>query len=210
MDLILPITKDQLKDIKTPDDLLFWSMMVGNDIPYSKYDMKKENEYYSKDKKQKTLNYINKLTSSSWVAKYNPKIKGMKNQAISLLDKKTNMQKESMTKLHIVNRLYKLAQMFDEMNMPEQADDVTSVMENISNSPEKIAWTNFTKTLAKKDPDFIPPIKPNVSMITFEEVTNNALLDYHLFKKNKKQTSKFTYEEENKLKQLAKNADRAR
>jgi hypothetical protein len=206
----IKIPKDQLKDIKTPDDLLFWSMMVGNDIPYSKYDMKKENVYYSEKNKQNTRDYINKLTSSSWVNKINPKIREMKNQAISLLDNKTNMKKEAMNKLHIVNRLYKLAQMFDEMNMPEQADDVTNVMENISDSPEKTAWTNYARTLAKKDPDFIPPVKPKVSAITFLDVTETALSDYHLYKNNKKQLPKLTSMEENQLKELAKNADRAR
>ena len=206
----IKIPKDQLKDIKTPDDLLFWSMMVGNDISYSSYDIKKENKYYSKNNKQNTTDFINKLTSSSWVNKINPKIREMKNQAISLLDNKTNTKKEAMNKLHIVNRLYKLAQMFDEMNMPEQADDVTNVMENISDSPEKTAWTNYARTLAKKDPDFIPPVKPKVSAITFLDVTETALSDYHLYKNNKKQLPKLSTMEENQLKDLAKNADRAR
>lgn len=203
------IPKDQLRDIKTPDDLLFWSMMVGNGIEYSQYDKKKENVYYSEKNKQNTKNFINKLTSSSWVNKINPNIRGMKNQAMSLLNDKTN-KKEAMNKLNIVNRLYKLAQMFDEMNMPEQADDVTNVMENISDSPEKTAWTNYARTLAKKDPDFIPPVKPKVSAITFLDVTETALSDYHLYKNNKKQLPKLSTMEENQLKDLAKNADRAR
>lgn len=206
----IKIPKDQLKDIKTPDDLLFWSMMVGNDIPYSSYDIKKENKYYSKNNKQNTTDYINKLTSSSWVNKINPKIREMKNQAISLLDDKTNTKKEAMNKLHIVNRLYKLAEMFDEMNMPEQADDVTNVMENISDSPQIIAWTNYGRTLAKKDPDFMPPVKPRASMITYTDVTEKAIADYHLYKNSKKQLPKLTSMEESKLKTLAQNADRTR
>jgi hypothetical protein len=133
----------------------------------------------------------------------------MKNQAMSLLNDKTN-KKEAMNKLNIVNRLYKLAQMFDEMNMPEQADDVTNVMENISDSPEKTAWTNYARTLAKKDPDFIPPVKPKVSAITFLDVTETALSDYHLYKNNKSQLPKLSSMEENQLKELAKNADRTR
>jgi hypothetical protein len=52
------IPKDQLRDIKTPDDLLFWSMMVGNGIEYSQYDKKKENIYYSEKNKQNTRNFI--------------------------------------------------------------------------------------------------------------------------------------------------------
>jgi hypothetical protein len=198
-----------LKDIKTPEHLLFWSMMVGNDIDFSIYDRKKENVYYSEKNKQNTMNFINKLTSSSWVNKINPNIRGMKNQAMSLLNDKTN-KKQAMNKLHIVNRLYKLAQMFDEMNMPEQADDVTNVMENISDSPEKTAWTNYARKLAKKDPDFIPPVKPKVSAITFLDVTETALSVYHLYKNNKKELPKLSSMEENQLKQLAKNADRTR
>jgi len=129
---------------------------------------------------------------------------------MSLLDDKTNMPKKAMNKLHIVNRLYKLAQMFDEMNMPEQADDVTNVMENISDSPEKTAWTNYARTLAKKDPDFMPPVKPRASMITYTDVTEKAIADYHLYKNSKKQLPKLTSMEESKLKTLAQNADRTR
>ena len=206
----IKIPKNKLKDIKTPDDLLFWSMMVGNDIPYLSYDIKKENEYYSKNNKQNTTDYIIKLTSSSYVNKINPNIRGMKNQAMSLLYDKTNMKRGSMNKLHIVNRLYKLAQMFDEMNMPEQADAVTNVMENISDSSQITAWTNYGRTLAKKDPDFMPPVKPRASMITYTDVTEKAIADYHLYKNSKKQLPKLTSMEESQLKTLAQNADRTR
>ena len=207
------LSKNQIRDIKSPEDLLFWSMMVGdknNQIKFRDYDRSKEKEYYSQERHDSTKNYIMALSESKWANSINPELKGFQAEALSKLENKTNMQKQSMTKLNIVNRLNKLAQMFDEMNMPEQADDVTNVMENISDSPEKKAWHDYAFSLAKKDPDFIPPRKPRVEAITFEEVTNKALLDYHLYKNNKKQTSKFRYEEENKLKELAKNADRAR
>lgn len=43
----IKISKDQLKDIQSPDDLLFWSMMVGNNIPFKEYDKSNETKYYS-------------------------------------------------------------------------------------------------------------------------------------------------------------------
>ena len=111
----------------------------------------------------------------------------------------------------------------DKLNLVEASNEITRVMMKIAqentnlleegslvDSPQFAAWTNFGKFLAKKDPDFIAPIKPRVSVITYEDVTDKALAEYHTYKNNKKQTSKFTYEEENKLKQLALNADRAR
>lgn len=115
-----------------------------------------------------------------------------------------------MDKFSIIKRLSKLAQVLDNMNMSEQADQVTDVMQNITDTPQVTAWKNFARSLAKKDPDFIPPRKPNVGIITYKDVTDDALSEYHRYKNNKRQTSKFTYEEENQLKQLAQNADRAR
>jgi hypothetical protein len=47
-------------------------------------------------------------------------------------------------------------------------------------------------------------------MITYADVTDKALSEYRSYKNNKKQTLKFTYQEENQLKTLAQNADRAR
>jgi hypothetical protein len=41
-------------------------------------------------------------------------------------------------------------------------------------------------------------------------VTEKALSEYHLYKNNKKELPKLTSMEENQLKQLALNADRAR
>ena len=60
-----------------------------------------------------------------------------------------------MDKITIIKRLYKLAQMLDTMNMPEEADGVTNVMENLTDSPQITAWVNYGRSLAKKDPDFI-------------------------------------------------------
>jgi len=100
--------------------------------------------------------------------------------------------------------------MLDTMNMPEEADGVTDVMENLTDSPQVTAWTNYGRTLAKKDPDFMPPVKPRASMITYTDVTEKAIADYHLYKNNKKQLPKLTSMEESQLKTLAQNADRAR
>lgn len=115
-----------------------------------------------------------------------------------------------MNKISILEKLNKIAQMLENLNMPNEADDVTGVMENIVDSPQITAWTNFGRNLAKKDPDFIPPIKPRVSSISYIEITEKSLFDYHLYKNNKKQSPKFTSDEENQYKNLARNADRAR
>jgi hypothetical protein len=115
-----------------------------------------------------------------------------------------------MDKITIIKRLYKLAQMLDTMNMPEEADGVTNVMENLTDSPQITAWVNYGRSLAKKDPDFMPPVKPKASMITYTDITEKAIADYHLYKNNKKQLPKLTSMEESQLKTLAQNADRAR
>ncbi len=115
-----------------------------------------------------------------------------------------------MNKMSIISRLSKLAQMLDSMDMPQQADGVTDVMQNLADSPQVRAWTNFGRSLAKKDPDFMPPVKPKASMITYSDITEKAIADYHLYKNNKRQLPKLTSMEENQLKTLAQNADRAR
>jgi hypothetical protein len=115
-----------------------------------------------------------------------------------------------MDKIILIKRLSKLAQMLDTMNMPEEADGVTDVMENLTDSPQVTAWANYGRSLAKKDIDFMPPVKPRASMITYTDVTEKAIADYHLYKNNKKQLPKLTSMEESQLKTLAQNADRAR
>ena len=115
-----------------------------------------------------------------------------------------------MDKIAIIKRLNKIAQMLDTMNMPGEADGVTDVMQNITDSQQVIAWKNYARSLAKKDPDFIPPVKPNVSTISYSDITEKALSEYHLYVNNKRQLPKLTSMEENQLKQLAVNADRAR
>jgi hypothetical protein len=47
-------------------------------------------------------------------------------------------------------------------------------------------------------------------MITYTDITEKAIADYHLYKNNKKQLPKLTSMEESQLKTLAQNADRAR
>ena len=78
-----------LRDIKNANDLLFWSMSVANGINFGSYDKTKEREYYSPDKQQSTLTYINMLTSSPYVDRINSLIKTFKNDAIQKLNKKT-------------------------------------------------------------------------------------------------------------------------
>jgi hypothetical protein len=121
----IKISKDQLKDIQSPDDLLFWSMMVGNNIQYSKYDNSKENEYYSPQNKSNTLNYINKLTSSSYVERINPRIKKFKNEAIEKLNTKTagkNMNRQ------ILASMNEICEELDELGMSKAASEITDMM----------------------------------------------------------------------------------
>jgi hypothetical protein len=214
----IKISKTQLKDIQTADDLLFWSMMTGNNIPYSSYSKDNEKEYYNTKNKSKTLNYLNKLTSSNYVYRINPKIRQMKNEAETLLYSKT--ASKTMNR-QILASMNEICNELELLGMDKAASDVTILMkkyaqmeedqsENFADTPQVTAWKNFARSLAKKDPDFIPPIKPNISMITYADVTDKALSEYRSYKNNKKQTSKFTYQEENQLKTLAQNADRAR
>jgi len=117
----------------------------------------------------------------------------------------------------ILSSLHNICNELESIGLEKEANTVSNIFlklaqeeMNIVDTPEKIAWTNYARTLAKKDPDFIPPIKPKVSVITFEEITEKSLFEYHLFKSNKKELPKFTSKEEETLKLLAKQADMKR
>jgi len=86
-----------------------------------------------------------------------------------------------MDKILLIKRLNKIAQMLDTMNMPEEADGVTDVMENLTDSPQVNAWANYGRSLAKKDIDFMPPVKPRASMITYTDVTEKAITKAYIY-----------------------------
>ena len=222
-DAIDPVIKSNgktLRDIKNPKDLLFWSMMVANRIPFSTWSQDKETEYYSKDRYDNTLSMINKLTSSNWVKRINPNIAGFKDGAISELGSRT--ANKTMNR-QILASMNEICEELDKLDLVEASNEITKMMmklaqentfsyeeDNLVDTQQANAWTNFARSLAKKDPDFIPPIKPKASVITYVDVTEKALSEYHLYKSNKKQLPKLTSMEENQLKQLAVNADRAK
>jgi hypothetical protein len=222
-DAIDPLIKSNgktLRDIKNPKDLLFWSMMVANRIPFSSWSIDKEQEYYSQDRYDNTLSMINKLTSSNWVKRINPNIAGFKDGAISELGSRT--ANKTMNR-QILASMNEICEELDKMDLVEASNEITKMMmklaqentfsyeeDNLVDTQQANAWTNFARSLAKKDPDFIPPIKPKASVITYADVTDKAISEYHLYKNNKKQLPKLTSMEENQLKQLAVNADRAK
>lgn len=221
-----PIIKSNgatLKDIHTAKDLLFWSMMVANKIPFNSWSKDKESEYYSQSNYNTTLGMINKLTSSNWVKRINPEIASLKQGAISELDSRTTKTANKTMNRQILASMNEICEELDRMDLVEASNKITKIMvklaqemplvdesESLVDSPQITAWVNYGRSLAKKDPDFIPPIKPKVSMITYTDITEKAIADYHLYKNNKKQLPKLTSMEENQLKTLAQNADRAR
>lgn len=211
-----------LKSIKTPKDLLFWSMMVANKIPFSTWSKDKESEYYSSNNYNSTLGMIDKLTSSNWVKRINPAIASMKQGAISELDLRTNKTANKIMNRQIIASINNICEELDKLDLVEASNELAKIMvklaqempldqsENITDSPQVSAWSTYARSLAKKDPDFIPPVKPKVSMISYMDITEKALSEYHLYKNNKRQSPKLSSMEENQLKQLAYNADRAR
>jgi hypothetical protein len=222
-DPVIKSNGSTLKDIHNPKDLLFWSMMVGNGIKFNSWSKDKEKEYYSKDRYNNTLSMINKLTSSNWVKNINPDIAGFKDGAISELDSRTSITASKTMKKQVLASMNEICEELDSMDLVEASNTITKMMmklaqedpsfleqENLVDTPQVTAWTNFARSLAKKDPDFIPPIKPKVSMYTCLDVTEKALAEYHRYKENKKQPYKFTLAEENQIKRLATEADKAR
>ena len=221
-----PVIKNNgktLKEIKNPKDLLFWSMMVANRIPFSSWSKDKEIEYYSKENYSKTLSMINKLTSSNWVKRIAPQIAQFQQGAISELDSRTIKTANKTMNRQILASMNEVCEELDKMDLVKASNQITKIMmklaqempildesESLVDSQQVIAWTNYGRTLAKKDPDFMPPIKPRASMITYTDVTEKAIADYHLYKNSKKQLPKLTSMEESQLKTLAQNADRTR
>ncbi len=79
----------EIKNINSPNDLLFWCMSVGTNNSYSAELAKgvrtNPSAYYNRKNQTKILNWIVKMAESPVVAKINPRIKGFRKDAIQLL-----------------------------------------------------------------------------------------------------------------------------
>jgi hypothetical protein len=79
----------EIKNINSPNDLLFWCMSVGTNNSYSAELAKgvrtNPSAYYNRQTQTKILNWIVKMAESPVVAKINPRIKGFRKDAIQLL-----------------------------------------------------------------------------------------------------------------------------
>ena len=79
----------EIKNINSPNDLLFWCMSVGTNNSYSlelaKGVRSNPSAYYNRQTQTRILNWIVKMAESPVVAKINPRIKGFRKDAIQLL-----------------------------------------------------------------------------------------------------------------------------
>ena len=79
----------EIKNINSPNDLLFWCMSVGTNNSYSSELAKgvrsNPSAYYNRQTQTRILNWIVKMAESTVVAKINPRIKGFRKDAIQLL-----------------------------------------------------------------------------------------------------------------------------
>jgi len=79
----------EIKNINSPNDLLFWCMSVGTGNSYSAELAKgvraNPSAYYNRRNQTKILNWIVTMTESPYVEKLNPKIKGFRREAIQSL-----------------------------------------------------------------------------------------------------------------------------
>jgi hypothetical protein len=79
----------EIKNINSPNDLLFWCMSVGTNNSYSaelaKGVRSNPSAYYNRQNQNNILNWIVKMTESPAVAKINPRIKGFRKDTVQLL-----------------------------------------------------------------------------------------------------------------------------
>ena len=132
-----------LKSIKTPKDLLFWSMMVANKIPFSTWSKDLESEYYSKENYNSTLAMINKLTSSNWVKRINPQISSFKEGAISELDQRTNRTANKTMNRQIIASMNQICNELDDMGMHKQSSLITNIMKKIAGRGDRATVKMF-------------------------------------------------------------------
>jgi hypothetical protein len=79
----------EIKNINSPNDLLFWCMSVGTNNSYSaelaKGVRSNPSAYYNRQNQNNILNWIVKMTESPAVAKINRRIKGFRKDTVQLL-----------------------------------------------------------------------------------------------------------------------------
>jgi hypothetical protein len=79
----------EIKNINSPNDLLFWCMSVGTNNSYSaelaKGVRSNPSAYYNRQNQNNILNWIVKMTESPAVAKINPRIKNFRKDTVQLL-----------------------------------------------------------------------------------------------------------------------------
>jgi hypothetical protein len=79
----------EIKNINSPNDLLFWCMSVGTNNSYSSELAKgvrsNPSAYYNRKNQTSILNWIVTMAESPYVAKLNPRIKGYRKDAIQSL-----------------------------------------------------------------------------------------------------------------------------
>jgi len=89
IDEIIKARGAEIKNINSPNDLLFWCMSVGTNNSYSSELAKgvrsNPSAYYNRQTQTRILNWIVKMAESPVVAKINPRIKGFRKDAIQLL-----------------------------------------------------------------------------------------------------------------------------
>lgn len=89
IDDIIKTRGAEIKNINSPNDLLFWCMSVGTNNSYSaelaKGVRSNPSAYYNRQTQTRILNWIVKMAESPAVAKINPRIKGYRKDAIQLL-----------------------------------------------------------------------------------------------------------------------------
>lgn len=89
IDDIIKTRGAEIKNINSPNDLLFWCMSVGTNNSYSaelaKGVRSNPSAYYNRQNQNNILNWIVRMTESAAVAKINPRIKGFRKDTVQLL-----------------------------------------------------------------------------------------------------------------------------
>lgn len=89
IDDIIKTRGAEIKNINSPNDLLFWCMSVGTNNSYSAELAKgvrtNPSAYYNRQTQTRILNWIVRMTESPAVAKINPRIKGFRKDTVQLL-----------------------------------------------------------------------------------------------------------------------------
>ena len=138
------IPNNTLASIRDGNSLLFWAMMVGNNIPYSSYVRNNDNFYYAPEKKQNTLNKLNQIASNPNIKRLYPLIPTFLDAAITKLEQKTqNAMEEKTTSANSKNKkiilasLNKICNELEEINCHKEVYEITNIMKKIVAREEK-------------------------------------------------------------------------